>query len=194
MWMILVAVLANPIDYDMLSAPIDYGQNGDVTFLQEETKSVVRIYTASWHKPCRVLKRNLTSIIDVKIQWIDEVDTPTWVRTLPTIHWEKTPGNWRQLSGAVSREQFDSIVLGKQPSFSKYVIQFSGRQWTWPGSIRNHLLGEIHQFTEEELKGFSDAELIQIHNYEHEHNLPRAKYPLKIVLDKRFPIRQYCPT
>ena len=50
-------------------------------------------------------------------------------------------------------------------------IDKSERRWTFPGEIKEHLLGDRHRFTEEQLDGLTEEELINLHSNHHIHDL-----------------------
>lgn len=50
-------------------------------------------------------------------------------------------------------------------------IEKAERRWTFPGKIREHLLGQKHGFTEEQLAGLTDEQLVHLHSNHHIHEM-----------------------
>ncbi len=50
-------------------------------------------------------------------------------------------------------------------------IEKAERRWSFPGKIREHLLGEKHGFTEEQLAGLTDEQLVHLHSNHHIHEM-----------------------
>lgn len=96
----------------------------------------------------------------------EKLAAPDWM-TVPRVEWEGyyVEGNnptavLALLRGDPSMATPIKTVAARQP------ITSSGPSWTWPGNLRSHLSGG-HGFSEEQLAGLSQSELIALHDNSH---------------------------
>ena len=116
---------------------------------------------------------------------------PSWVKVFPTIHFEVSSRRWKKYDGWKDAEEFVTYYrkfnpppksLGEDSPFKEYAANYNGAEWTFPGTIDEHLLdpNSPHRFSRYELQGLSQREKENLHAAHHEDRIePGVRPPQK---------------
>jgi hypothetical protein len=107
---------------------------------------------------------------------------PAWVHAFPTIHFEVSSRRWKKYEGWQTPEHFVDFYERYNPPprsacepspFKPYAANYDGPPWTYPGEIDHHLLdpNSLHRFSNFELRGLSNEELVNLHSAHHEERI-----------------------
>jgi len=118
----------------------------DPTELWLDGKQIVVAYKQGEElgERCRVLD-DVKAELPVALKWKLAEE---WVKVFPTIHFETSSRNWQSYEGWTTIEQFTEHYEQFLPPpksdedtspFKEFAADYSGRAWTFPGEIEEHL-------------------------------------------------------
>ena len=113
---------------------------------------------------------------------------PEWVNVFPTIHFEVSSRRWKKYDGWQDAEHFVEYYgrfnpppksLDEISPYKQYAAAYDGPEWTFPGTIKEHLLdpSQPHHFSEYELQGLSEREMENLHAAHHEERVDPGVRP-----------------
>lgn len=113
---------------------------------------------------------------------------PDWARVFPTIHFEVSSRRWKKYDGWETAEAFVEYyeqfnpppkTADQESPFKQYAAGYDGPEWTYPGTIKGHLLdpNSLHRFSEYELRGLSKREMENLHAAHHEERIDPGRRP-----------------
>lgn len=177
------------LNSDVLSAAEFVSQGVDPSKLWDGDRQLVFAYKAGEElgEDCQRLE-DVKDELPVSILWRLP---PDWVSTFPTIHFEVSSRRWKKYDEWKDAEAFVNYYNkfnpppkspGEDSPYKQYAAKYDGPEWTFPGTIDEHLLdpSSPHRFSQFELQGLSQREKENLHAAHHEESIePGVRPPAK---------------
>ena len=185
--MFAIILTAACCQFDLIGTPEAFDLVGDVPLILTPTKlseptrlPYVFGYTKERCPPCETLKQDAPRLNSPRIEL---KDPPDWAlsKSFPVLHWE-TPSGWKMQEGWYGAGKFldtydksmKSVPASAITPPTRVVVSnrhglYYGSHpsgWSWPGDLRHHL-STTHGYDAGYLAGLSDAQVIAIHDADH---------------------------